>query len=103
MNAADSASLPRDMALDIDQVVDILKRVLADNPNVTVVPEKIGADTPLLEGGLALDSIVLMEWIGAIEERLAFEFRDSDLRPKTFQSLRAVAEVAVVRRSESGG
>ena len=100
MNAADSAVLPRDVALDIDQVVDILKRVLAENPTVTVGPETMDADTPLLDGGLALDSIVLMELIGSIEERLAFEFRDSDLRPKTFRSLRSVAEVAVVRRSE---
>jgi acyl carrier protein len=101
MNAVgQSKAAVENAAMNVEQVVEILKRVLAENPNVTVVPEKISADTPLLEGGLALDSIVLMELIGVIEEQLAFEFRDSDLRLKTFQNLRSVAEVAVARRAE---
>src|SRR5262249_15932886 len=45
--------------------------------------ESLG-DTPLLEGGLCLDSLALLDLIGAIEKRLDLTLEESSLVPENF-------------------
>ena len=54
-------------------------------------------DTPLLEGGFDLDSVALIELITDLEKQLGFEFLEADLRARTFASLRALAQVIILR------
>ncbi|MDJ0898316.1 MAG: phosphopantetheine-binding protein [Xenococcus sp. MO_188.B8] len=55
--------------------------------------EDIDDNAPLLEGGLELDSVQIVEFISAIEQHFDLEFDDSELDPENFSSLRILADV----------
>ena len=78
---------------DRSSIVTTLKTMLADEMELDLVAEQIDASVPLLEDGLGLDSIFVVELIAAVEQRFQFEFEDSDLREANFQSLNALAVV----------
>ena len=78
---------------DRSSIVTTLKTMLADEMELDLVAEQIDASVPLLEDGLGLDSIFVVELIAAVEQRFQFEFEDSDLREANFQSLNALAAV----------
>ena len=46
--------------------------------------EPITDDTPLVDDGLCLDSIALIEVIGAIESGLGVTVEEDDIRPENF-------------------
>jgi acyl carrier protein len=52
---------------------------------------------PLVDGGLELDSVALVELIAALEERLEFQFHDTDLRTQSFRTLGSLAAVVAAR------
>jgi acyl carrier protein len=76
-----------------EAVVAELKRILAEDMDLNLKAEEIDATAPLLEEGLNLDSIVIVELIAVVEERFGFEFADEDLRTASFASLEALAGV----------
>ncbi len=86
MNAGD----PQEMSQDI---VSELKQIIAQNLDVNLTVDQIDETQPMLEEGLALDSIVLVELINHIENRYDIEFSDSDLRVATFKNLTTLADV----------
>jgi acyl carrier protein len=49
-----------------------------------------GAD---LRRDLGLDSVLILDLIGAIEEKFDFEFDESDLEPATFETIETLASV----------
>ena len=55
--------------------------------------EDIDDNAPLLEGGLELDSVQIVEFISAIEQHFDLEFDDSELDPENFSSLQVLADV----------
>jgi acyl carrier protein len=85
------------MSVVEDEIVAILKSLLLEEMEVRVAADRIDGETPLLEDGLGLDSIVIVELIAGIERKFSMEFQDSDLRTANFSNLNALAEV--VRRS----
>ncbi|MCY1014855.1 phosphopantetheine-binding protein [Pyxidicoccus sp. MSG2] len=85
MNA--SPSVP-----EVAQLVVELRRMIAHELDVRIQESDISDDISLLEGGLALDSIVLFEFIALIEKRFGFEFSDKGLSPETFASLTVLAQ-----------
>jgi acyl carrier protein len=76
----------------------IILEILA---TLTSLPEGASAmdvdDLPLVDGGVGLDSVRLMELIGLLEERLGFLFEESDLRVKSFSTLGSLADVIALR------
>lgn len=52
---------------------------------------------PLLDGGLNLDSVKVIELVAALEERLVFQFEDTDLRTRSFQTVGSLAAVVAAR------
>lgn len=86
-----------DTTMTVADVVQVLKTTIAEDLDVNLSADQIDESVPLLDGGLELDSVVIVELIGAIESRLGFEFEDSDLRTRSFQSLRTLAEVILAR------
>lgn len=52
---------------------------------------------PLAEGGLELDSVALLELIAALEERLEFQFDESDLRTSSFRTVGSLSAVVAAR------
>ena len=75
------------------RVIAELKNIIVEDLNVNLKAHEIDEIDPLLDEGLALDSIVLNEFIDRIERHFDFEFYDSELRLETFQNLRSVADV----------
>jgi acyl carrier protein len=54
-------------------------------------------ELPLVEGGLELDSVALLELIGALEEQLEFQFQESDLRTSSFRTVGSLSAVVAAR------
>ena len=52
---------------------------------------------PLAEGGLDLDSVALLELIASLEERLEFQFDESDLRTSSFRTVGSLSAVVAAR------
>ena len=86
-----------------DEIIAVLKRIIVQELDVNVSADQIDESTPLVEEGLALDSVVLVEMIAIVEAELSFEFRDSDLRMRTFKNLRTLADVIASRIHDGGG
>jgi acyl carrier protein len=74
--------------------------MLADEMDLGLVAHQIDENVPLLEDGLGLDSIVIVELIASVERRFDFEFQDADLRTSSFESLTALAGVIRRRREQ---
>jgi acyl carrier protein len=79
--------------MDIDTVIHTLKALLAARLAADRTADAIGDDELLMEGGLNLDSIGIVELIGLVESEFDFSFQDEDLRTTTFESVKALANV----------
>jgi acyl carrier protein len=75
------------------EIISRLKKIIAEELDVNLKIEDIDEAVPLLEQGLALDSIVLVEFIGLIEHHFGIEFSESDLRMDVFKNLQVLAEL----------
>lgn len=76
---------------EVADIISQLRGMIAGELDVRIKAEEITDDVPLLEGGLALDSIVLYEFISLIEKRFRFEFADQALSTEIFASLTVLA------------
>ncbi|MEM9540467.1 MAG: acyl carrier protein [Cyanobacteria bacterium P01_E01_bin.42] len=76
----------------IDTTIDKLKTIIADDLDVNLKKDDIDEDASLFEGGLGLDSIVIVELISLIEENFEIEFSDLELNPEYFSNLKVLAE-----------
>jgi acyl carrier protein len=76
-----------------DQVLEQVKRIVAEDLDVNLSYEQISDTVPLFEEWLALDSVVLVELISFIEKRFNIQLRDDVLNMETFHNLESVARV----------
>jgi len=81
---------------DVDAVVAALADILVNQLNVNTPVDEIDEHASL-EDDLGIDSVAMVELIGAIEAEFGFEFDDTDLRTSAFQNLRVLAEVVANR------
>ncbi len=75
------------------ELIAELKKIISEDLDVNLTVDQIDETQPLLEKGLALDSIVIVALINEIEDRFDIEFSDADLRVDTFKSLTRLAEL----------
>ncbi len=87
----------------VEAVAAMLRECIAAGNSANPTAADIDEHTPLLDGGIGLDSIMIVELISDIELRLGFEFHESDLRTNSFQSLVTLAQVIVARLQNTGG
>jgi acyl carrier protein len=87
-----SATAPLAPPSEVAPIVEQLRRMIAHELDVRIQEEELTADTSLIDGRLALDSIVLFELITLIEKRFGFEFADQNLRMEVFSSLTILAQ-----------
>ncbi|MCP4655134.1 MAG: acyl carrier protein [bacterium] len=78
-------------------VIGELKRILAQDLDINLKLEEITDDVSLLEEGLALDSVVIVELINVLEDRYDFQFTDEDMRPALFENLSTLAKLVVAK------
>lgn len=81
----------------IETILPALKSILALELGLNLDPKEISDDAVLVDGGLNLDSIVLIELIGILEGRFGFVFQDADLRMATFASVETLANTIRLR------
>ncbi len=76
----------------IEEIIRVLKDIVLNDLSTPVTAEDFDESSSLIDD-LKLDSVAMIELISAIEQRLQFEFEDSDLRVSSFATVRALAEV----------
>lgn len=72
-------------------VVQQIKQLLVTDLQLRVTPEQIPDDYSLMEGGLALDSILIAELIALIEVRFGLQFDERILDGHLFTNLSVLA------------
>lgn len=82
----------------METTIDQLRHLIAERLNLNIALEDIDPDAQLLEGGLKLDSLALVELITLIEEQFAIQFDENDFNVEAFGNLRSLAKVIEVRR-----
>ena len=75
-----------------DQVLEKLKRILIEDLDLNLSYEDLDETVPLFEGGLALDSVVVVELISFVEQRFKIELPEEMLRMEAFKDLSSVAQ-----------
>jgi acyl carrier protein len=78
--------------LMLDSTITQLKHILSEQLDVNIKPEEITLDVSLLEDGLGLDSIALVELISLIEENFNVQFGEDDLKMETFTNVQSLAQ-----------
>ena len=76
-------------------------RAVVAGIDTTGAAATIGDDDSLLAAAV-IDSLAMVELIGALESRFAIRLDDRDLTPENFETLRAIRDL-VQRRSQSAG
>ena len=76
-----------------------IKGLIAKDLDVNIELEEIGDEVSLLEKGLALDSVVVVELINLLEKRFSFHFDDEDMNPELFESLTTLSEFVADKTS----
>lgn len=76
----------------MSEITERLKDIIANDLDVNADRESIQDDVSLLEGGIGLDSVAVMEFISIIEEKFGFQFSDDELSMEPFQSLTTLSE-----------
>ena len=86
--------------LTTQKAIDELKYLVAEKLDVNLRTDQIDPDAPLLESGLKLDSLAIVELITLSEESFGIQFGEEDLNMQAFASLRTLAGVIVAHRAE---
>ncbi len=73
-------------------IIPILKKIIAEELDVNIKVEEINNEMPLLEDGIGLDSVAIMEFIVLIEKNFDFKFSDDELTFEPFKDLNTLAE-----------
>lgn len=76
-----------------DQVLEKLKRILIEDLDLNLSYEDLDENVPLFEGGLALDSVVVVELISFVEQRFKIELPEEMLKMDAFKDLRSVVQI----------
>lgn len=86
------------MSVGTDEIIDALAKILVDELDLGLRADRVTATVPLMEEGLGLDSIAIIELIAAVEQKFEFQLLDEDLRTSTFENLDALARVVHERK-----
>lgn len=75
----------------METIIEQLKTIIADRLDANIKREDISPDVSLLEDGLGLDSIMIVELVSSIEEHFGFQFEEDELDLKILTNLRTLA------------
>lgn len=80
-----------------DEITKQLKEIIAEQLDVNIQVDEIEDDVALLEEGLGLDSIVIMELITLVEENFGFHFEEDDLNMEHFLNMQTLSQFIVTK------
>lgn len=72
-------------------IIEQLKTIIADRLDANIKRAEITLDVSLLEDGLGLDSIMLVELVSLVEETFGFQFDEDELDLTIFTNLHTLA------------
>ncbi len=72
-------------------ILEQLKTIIADQLDANIKREEITPEVSLLEDGLGLDSIMLVELVSLVEENFGFQFEEDELDLTIFTNLHTLA------------
>ena len=75
----------------MDIIIEQLKTIIAERLDTNIKREEITPDVSLLEDGLGLDSIMVVELVGLVEENFGFQFKEEELDLAILTNLRTLA------------
>ncbi len=76
--------------MDSDSIEPRLREILAEKTGLD--PASIDADTPLLRGGLELDSLTAASFVFAVQEEFGVDLLDEDLSLSSLESLTTLVQ-----------
>ena len=80
--------------------IDRLSNLIVQKLDANVRLEDIQPDTALLESGLKLNSLAIVDMITAVEEEFGIQFGEDDLNMDAFASVAALARIIDSHASE---
>ncbi len=75
-----------------------IKQLITNDLRVNLREEEIAVDVSLMEDGLGLDSIAIMEFISLLEARFGFRLQEEELNMDAFANLQSVAALVEAKR-----
>ncbi len=76
-----------------------IKKIIVENLELVVKTKQVTYETPLIDGGLNMDSINVLELISLIEEEFGITVRDEDM---SVELLGTIASLAAYVRGRMG-
>ena len=76
-----------------DSITDTLRDIIVSKIKPELDRESVSNTASLLDDGLGLDSIMIVDLIVAVEHQFEFNFAEDDLSLESFSNLNALAKV----------
>lgn len=85
----------------MNAITERLKDIIVSELDIKASRDALQSDVSLLESGVGLDSVSVMEFISIIEEKFDFEFSDDELSMEPFESLNTLSKFIAERTTQS--
>lgn len=85
------------------EIENLIKRTIVKILDLKVEPEEIGSTEPLIDDGVGLNSVAMIEIVVATEEHLNVTIPDDDLSRNILSSVQAFADYLHRLLQRSGG
>lgn len=79
------------MDMKKQEIISKLKDLIAYELDINVKREELSEDSPLLEGGIGLDSISIVNLIVLIEKNFSIRFQDEEITMDLFSDLNTLS------------
>lgn len=81
-----------------DEVMSTLKLIAVENLETDISVDDIDENASLYEDGIGLDSINVVSFIVAVEEKFELSFDGDDINTSVFSNLKSLAEYISARK-----
>lgn len=85
----------------MNAITERLKDIIVSDLDINADRTTLTDNISLLENGVGLDSVSVMEFISIIEEKFGFEFSDDELSLEPFESLNSLSEFIAQRTTQT--
>ena len=79
-----------------------IKKIIVENLELGTKTKQVTYETPLIDGGLNMDSINVLELISLIEEEFGITVRDEDMSVELLGTIASLAAYVRKRLTETG-
>ena len=86
-----NANIDTRAAMSLEEIIETVIDTVVRDLDVAMPREQIHAEASIADD-LGIDSVALLGLIAALERRFGLELADSVLGPRTFRTVRSVAE-----------